>query len=65
MWVSQITEEKLTNEIIDQVLYEGLVDTEEKIDCIIVLGSMKAAKYRVPMAVNAYKNGRANKILFV
>lgn len=63
MWVSQITEEKLTNEIIDQVLYEGLVDTEEKIDCIIVLGSMKAAKYRVPMAVNAYKNGRANKIL--
>lgn len=63
MWVSKITEEDLTEEVIDRLLYEGIQDTGEKIDCIIVLGSIKAAKYRVPVAVNAYHAGRANKIM--
>ena len=63
MWVSEITEDNLTDEIIDKLLYEGLNDTGEAVDCIIVLGSMKAPKYRVPMAVSAYKAGRANKIM--
>ena len=51
MWVSKITEEDLSNEIIDKLLFEGIVDTGENIDCIIVLGSTKASKYRVPVAV--------------
>lgn len=63
MWVSKITEEDLTEEVIDRLLYEGIQDTGEKIDCIIVLGSIKAAKYRVPVAVDAYHAGRTNKIM--
>lgn len=63
MWVSKITEEDLSNDIIDRLLFEGLEDTGENIDCIIVLGSIKATKYRVPVAVNAYNAGRANKIM--
>lgn len=63
MWVSKITEEDLTNEIIDRLLFEGLEDSGESADCIIVLGSTKAAKYRLPVAIDAYNVGRANKIL--
>ena len=63
MWVSKITEENLTNEIIDRLLFEGIEDSGENADCIIVLGSTKASKYRVPVAVDAYNAGRANKVL--
>lgn len=63
MWVSKITEKDLTPEIVDRLLYEGLEDTGENVDCIIVLGSIKAAKYRVPAAVEAYHAGRAGKIM--
>ena len=63
MWVSKITEEDLTDEIIDRLLFEGLEDTGENVDCIIVLGSIKATKYRVPVAINAYNAGRAKKIM--
>lgn len=34
MWVSKITEEDLTDEIIDRLLFEGLEDTGENVDCI-------------------------------
>ena len=63
MLVSRIKEEDLTIEMVDRLLFQGLEDTGENADCIIVLGSVKAAKYRVPVAVNAYKAGRANKLL--
>ena len=63
MWVSKITEEDLTEELIDRLLFEGIEDTGENADCIIVLGSIKATKYRVPVAVEAYRSGRAKKIL--
>ena len=63
MLVSKLAEKDLTVEIIDRLLFQGLEDTGENADCIIVLGSMKAAKYRVPVAVDAYKAGRANCIL--
>lgn len=63
MLVSRITEEDLTFEVIDRLLFQGLEDTGENVDCIIVLGSSKAAKYRVPIAVNAYNAERANKIM--
>ena len=63
MLVSRITEEDLTIEVIDKLLFQGLEDTGENADCIIVLGSIKAAKYRVPVAVQAYKAGRARKIM--
>lgn len=63
MLVSKITEENLTTELIDQLLFQGLADTGDNADCIIVLGNIKASKYRVPVAVDAYNAGRASKIL--
>ena len=63
MFVSTIKEDDLSVDIIDKLLYAGLEDTGENADCIIVLGSSKAAKYRIPVAVAAYKAGRANKVL--
>lgn len=63
MLVSKLTEADLTDEIMDRLLYKDLEDTGENVDCIIVLGSKKATKYRVPMAVNVYNSGRANKIM--
>lgn len=63
MWVSQITEDNLTNNVIDRLLFEGLNDHGENADCIVVLGSIKAAKYRVPLAVRAFFERRAEKIM--
>ena len=42
MLVSELCKENLTDEIVDRVLFEGISDTGEKVDCIIVLGSIKA-----------------------
>ena len=63
MLVSRIKEEDLTHEMIDRLLFQGLEDTGENADCVIVLGSIKAAKYRVPVAAQAYNAGRASKIM--
>jgi len=63
MFVSSIKEEDLTFEVVDRLLFQGLEDTGENADCMIVLGSIKAAKYRVPAAVQAFKSGRASKIM--
>ena len=63
MWVSQITEENFTNDIVDRLLFEGLHDCGEKVDCVLVLGSSKAVKYRVPVAVQVYLEGRTKKIM--
>jgi len=63
MLVSKITEEDLTVDVVDRLLFQGLEDTGEQADCIIVLGSIKAAQYRVPVAVEAYKLERAGKLV--
>ena len=63
MWVSKITKEDLTNDMIDRLLFEGLNDNGASVDCIIVLGSTKAAKYRVPAAAKAFFSGRSEKIM--
>lgn len=63
MLVSKITENDLTVEVVDRLLFQGLDDTGQTADCIIVLGSVKAARYRVPVAANAYTAGRASKII--
>ncbi len=49
--------------MIDRLLFEGLNDNGANADCIIVLGSIKAAKYRVPVAAEAFFSGRSEKIL--
>lgn len=63
MLVSGIKEEDLTLEVIDRLLFQGLEDTGEDADCIIALGSIKASKYRVPVAAEIYHAGRAKKIM--
>lgn len=49
--------------MIDRLLFEGLDDNGASVDCIIVLGSIKAAKYRVPVAAKAFFSGRSEKIM--
>ena len=63
MLVSKIKEEDLNLNIIDKLLFQGLEDTGEDVDCIIVLGSIKAAQYRVPMAVDVCNAGRSSKMM--
>ena len=63
MLVSEIKEENLSFAIADRMLFQGLEDTGETADCIIVLGSIKAAQYRIPVAVDAYRAGRAKYIV--
>ncbi len=63
MWVSKITKEELTNDVVDRLLFEGLNDNGASVDCIIVLGSIKAAKYRVPVAAKVFFSGRSEKIM--
>ena len=63
MLVSNIKEEDLTLDVVDKLLFQDLEDTGENVDCIIVLGRVKAAQYRVPVAVDAFKAGRANKLM--
>ncbi len=63
MLISELTTDSLTDEMIDRVLFEGIEDTGENVDCIMVLGSAKASIYRVPVAVKAYHNKRSSKIL--
>lgn len=63
MRISNIKEEDLSTELVDKLLFRGIEDTGESADCILVLGSAKAAKYRVPVAVAAYQAGRAGKIM--
>lgn len=63
MKVSSLKKSNLTDEVIDKILFEGLEDTGDRGDCIIVLGSTKAQQYRVPKAVSIYKDSRAPKML--
>ena len=63
MLVSKIKEEDLTQEVVDNLLFQGLEDTGEKADSIIVLGSMKAAQYRVPIAAEIYKINRSKNMM--
>ena len=63
MKITEIDRYGITDDIVDRVLYKNLEDCGDTADCIIVLGSIKAFKYRIPVAVEAYGKGRAHKIL--
>lgn len=63
MFISSIKEGDLSVELVDRLLFQGIEDTGENVDCILVLGSVKAAQYRVPAAVRAYKVGRTSKMM--
>lgn len=63
LFVSELTEDKITDEIIDQLLFDRMEDCNDNVDCIIVLGSIKASQYRIPIAAEAYHKKRAPKLL--
>jgi len=64
MRIEDIKYKDITNEIVDKVLFEGIQYTEDNADVAVVLGSSSATKYRVPMAVKLYKDGKTDKLLF-
>jgi len=62
--ISQLEPNKLTDLQMTELIYKNLEDDNEIGDCILVPGSNKAVEYRLPKAIQLYKQGRANKILF-
>ena len=64
MNISHLRPESLTDLQMTELLYKRLEDDHEIGDCIFVPGSSKAVEYRLPKAVQLYKEGRAKKILF-
>lgn len=63
MKVSSLKKIDLKDEIIDKILYKDLQYSGESAECVMVLGSMKAPQYRVPVACDLYFKGKVNKIL--
>lgn len=64
IFVSEINEKNITDEIVDKLLFDGLEYTGEKADVTVVLGSKKACKYRVPVAAEIYHNSKSDKFVF-
>lgn len=62
--ISQLEPNKLTDLQMTELIYSNLEDDNKTGDCILVPGSNKAVEYRLPKAIQLYKQGRANKILF-
>jgi uncharacterized SAM-binding protein YcdF (DUF218 family) len=49
--------------LIDRILFEGMADDGADGDVALVFGSKKAARYRVPVAVQLYQANRTGKLL--
>ena len=64
MNVSNIKLDQINNKIVDKILFEGLEYNNSSADCILVLGSSSAVKYRVPKAVDLFNNHKSMKLLF-
>ncbi|MFC4559756.1 YdcF family protein [Virgibacillus kekensis] len=64
MYISELGAEKLTDKQMTNLLFTGIEDDLQSGDCIFVAGSSKAVQYRLPKAVELYKQRRARKILF-
>ena len=64
MKVSDITEQNLTPEIVDRILFDGLEYKGQRADLILVPGSLKAYCYRVPLAATLYHNKKVDKMIF-
>lgn len=63
MKVSELDYNFITQEVVDKVLFDGIEDLKLSGDCIMVLGSKIATKYRVPKAIEMYNEKRSDKIL--
>lgn len=64
MYITQLNFEELTREQITKLIFSDTEDDGHNGDCILVVGSKTAVRYRLPAAIELYKQGRAKKILF-
>lgn len=64
MKISELDPNNLTDEQMTALLYKDIKDDLKHGDCIFVFGSSKALEYRLPKAIQLYKENRAPKILF-
>lgn len=64
MYISNLEVDNLSDKQKTKLLFTHIEDDNKNGDCIFVVGSSKAIQYRLPKAVELYKDGRASKILF-
>ncbi len=64
MRLKEIDKSQLTDDEIQKIVYEGIVDTEENATYGIVFGNSMLIEQRVTTAYSAYKNGRIKKVIF-
>ncbi|WP_449538359.1 YdcF family protein [Ferdinandcohnia sp. Marseille-Q9671] len=63
MYLSELEVEKLSDAQLTKLLFSDIEDDYANGDCILVVGSSKAVQYRLPKAVELYKQSRASKLL--
>ncbi len=63
--LSQINDENLTDEQIDSIVYSGIEDDGLSSKYAFVFGNNMLIKERVNTSVEAYKNGRIKKIIYM
>lgn len=63
MTLSDLTPHDLNKALIDRLLFQGLDYCGQTADIIIVLGSKKAYKYRIPAAAKLWHEGKAEKLI--
>lgn len=64
MKLTEINEENLTDEEIEQIVFSDIIDTKESTTYGIVFGNSKLIQERVKTASLAYKNKRIKKVIF-
>ena len=64
IFVSEINQSNITDEIINRLLFEGLDYTGEKAEVAVVLGSQKACEYRVPVSADIFHKDKVQKLIF-
>ncbi|MGD6843945.1 YdcF family protein [Bacillus infantis] len=62
--ISKLDFNHLSDRQVGDLLYKNIADDKASGECIFVLGSSKAAEYRLPKALELYRSGRAGKLLF-
>ncbi len=62
--ISKLDSSKLTDQQMTDLLFRNINDDNKSGECIFVAGSSKAVEFRLPKAIQLYKEGRAGKILF-
>lgn len=64
MYLSNINKEKLTDDDIQKIVYQGIKDSQKSTTYGLVFGNCMLINERVKTAVTAYKKGRIKKVIF-